>query len=202
MKIKGFWHIYMINHWYSIVIGQLNMIVRSGLYQECEEIQMGCIGENDQMALFQELVVNQFPKLKLCFRSDDPVLYEFPTIELIEKDTSDYIGFYFHTKACTKPTDILQNNIRELLNKNILDDWQKHFGKIFYDKCDISSVNFLKYPDHFSGNFWWFNRRYVDTLPKTVSLDHSYRWHAEQWICMSKDKKVYSENINFNKFSI
>jgi hypothetical protein len=43
-------------------------------------------------------------------------------------------------------------------------------------------------PEHFSGNFWWFNRNYIDRLPKIDSMNHSYRWGAEQWICKGRGK--------------
>jgi hypothetical protein len=57
----------------------------------------------------------------------------------------------------------------------------------------VSSVNFMKSPDHFSGNFWWFNRRYIDKLPRIDTLDLENRFHAEQYIAMGKGKFYYPE---------
>jgi hypothetical protein len=185
MIVKGFWHIYMINHWYSIVTDQLRILITSGLYDRCEEISIGCIGTPQEKAYLDKFIIAPYPKLKVKYWSERAEDYEFPTLELIEKDHSDYCGFYFHAKAVTKPdaTDI--NHWRVFLNEEILNQWQRHYDNIC-NGYDVSSVNFLKSPDHFSGNFWWFNRRYVDTLPAIKHLNHTNRWKAEQWVCMNK----------------
>jgi hypothetical protein len=198
MKVKGFWHIYLINHWYSIVMGQMRILVSSGLYDRVDEINIGCIGSLEQRKLLEKFLINVYPKLKIAYYSQIPEEYEFPTIELIENDHSDYVGFYFHTKGVTRPYETIINYWREYLNESILNQWRLHYGNVS-TVYDASAVNFLKSPDHFSGNFWWFNRRYIDNLPKVKDLDHSYRYHAEQWICMRPGKFFYPEFFDTGK---
>jgi len=188
--IKGFWHIYMINAWYTIVMGQLRILLTSGLYDACEEIKIGCIGEPLQKSLLEKFIVGVYPKLKIKYYSEMPEMCEFPTLQLIEKDKSKYVGFYFHTKAVTRPTDMAQNNVREWLNEAILNRWEEHVQNI-QNGFDVSGVNHLGpplHPEHYSGNFWWFNRKYINQLPIVDCLDWSVRWAAEQYICMGSGK--------------
>ena len=193
MKIKGFVHLYLINHWYSIVIDQLRIILTSGLYDACEEINIGCIGTPQEKALLERLVVNLYPKLKIKFYSEDPLVYEFETLRLIENDKSKYVGFYFHAKAVTKPSETIINHWRAWCNEAILWRWREHYGRVTND-WDASSVNFCKSPDHFSGNFWWFNRNWIDRLPEIDRLDWGYRYSAEQWICKGNGR-FYAEEF-------
>jgi hypothetical protein len=192
MKIKVFYHIYAINHWYSIVSDQMRILLTSGLYDACEEINIGIIGLPEERVFFQVHFVDQYPKLKLRVSSNNPEDYEFNTLRLIENDKSDYVGVYFHAKGVTKPSVTPVSHWTCFLNEMILNRWREHRDRV-ENGYDVSSVNFLKSPDHFSGNFWWFNRRYIDTLPKINKLNKDNRWHAEQYIAMGKGKFYYPE---------
>jgi hypothetical protein len=195
LSIKGFWHIYLINHWYSIVVDQLRIMLTSGLYDAADEINIGCIGDGQQVAYLQNMIVNQYPKLRIRTVSPDPAQFEFLTLGLIEQDKSQFIGFYFHTKAVTKPFDTVQNHWRAWLNESILNDWAHHHHCILIG-FDVSSVNHCcppLHPEHFSGNFWWFNRDYINKLPPLNSLNHTNRWQAEQWICRGKGRFYASQ---------
>lgn len=194
MRILGFWHVYMINDWYTVVTDQLRILLTSGLYDECEEISIGCIGFPEEKALLEKLVVNLYPKLKIKYYSQEPMEYEFPTLRLIEADDSEYVGFYFHTKAITRSFETIISHWRLWLNESVINQWRGHRANV-ENSYDASSVNFCKSPDHFSGNFWWFNRRYIDRLPAIDSLELNNRYSAEQWICMCDHKHIYSEKF-------
>jgi hypothetical protein len=191
MKIKGYAHILLINHWYSIIMGQIRIMINSGLYDRCEEINIGCLGKLEERALLEKHVVNVYSKLKFRYYSSDISKYEFPTIQLIEDDNSEYVGFYFHTKAVTKPADTVNNVWREWLNEAILRRWVTHYINVAERRYGASGVNFMHSPDHYSGNFFWFNREYINTLPKISTLDPAWRYNAEQWICMNKNKRIF-----------
>ena len=191
MRIIGFWHVWATTIWYTIITDQMRILLTSGLHDECEEIRIGFIGTADDKALSDRLFIGVYPKLKVRFYSTDPSLYEFPTLKLIENDSSDYVGFYFHTKGVTRPYDPMINHWRSVLNEKVLNLWREHRERV-ESGYDASSVNFLKSPDHFSGNFWWFNSAYINRLPKINSIDRDNRYQAEQWICMCADKKIYS----------
>lgn len=195
MKVKGFVHILLQNHWYSIIQDQLRILLTSGLYDECEEINIGCIGAPEEKVLLEKLIVNQYPKFKIRYYSQKPKDYEFETLKLIENDKSQYVGFYFHTKAVTKPFDTIINHWRSWLNEAILWRWREHRNRVDTGGWNASSVNFMRLPDHFSGNFWWFNRDYIDSLPPIDTLDKKDRFKAEQWICMGRGKLYAKEFV-------
>ena len=191
--IKGFWHIYCINHWYTIIIGQLRILLTSGLYDESQEINIGVVGKKEKKEFLERYLLAPYSKLKLGYWSENPKVCEFPTIQLIEQDNSPYSGFYFHTKSVTKIGDNMAGHWRICMEEEILNRWHKHYQNVATGLYDVSGMNFLKSPDHFSGNFFWFDRKYINKLPKVSKLDHTNRWQAEQWICMCPDKRVYSE---------
>ena len=194
MIIKGFWHIFMVNHWYSVIEDQLRILLMSGLYDACEEISIGCLGTQVEKHFLEMYIVNPYSKLKIKYHSERSEDYEFPVLQLIEDDKSDYAGFYFHAKGVTKPFDTVVNHWRTMLNEAVINQWRGHYQNII-NGYDASSINFKKSPDHFSGNFWWFNRAYFDRLPKISSLNLTDRWQAEQLICTrgANGKFIYSD---------
>ena len=115
--IKGFWHIYMINHWYSVVTDQLRILLTSGLYDACEEISISAIGSQAERHLLEMYFINpNYSKLRFKYHSERAEDFEFPALRLIEADKSDYAGFYFHTKAVTRPYETVISHWRAMLN--------------------------------------------------------------------------------------
>jgi hypothetical protein len=63
---------------------------------------------------------------------------------------------------------------------------------------DTVGVDLRDYPTlHYSGNFWWANALYINTLPEPYVFNnleqypnplHSLRHNQEFWICYHKDK--------------
>jgi hypothetical protein len=194
MKIKGFAHCYLINHWYAIVSDHLRIMITSGLYDECDEINVSLIGFPEDRMLFEKFFSDIYTKMKIRSVSSEPTDYEFNALRMIENDNTEYMGFYFHTKGVTRPFEPAISNWNAWLSESILNRWRGHTDRII-SGYDVSSVNEMKSPDHFSGNFWWFNREYINRLPKIDTLDLKNRFHAEQWICMCKNRKVYAKEF-------
>lgn len=183
MKIQGFWHILFINNWFCIINSQLRILLYSGLYDACEEITIGCLGSRQERDILQKFVIDIYSKIKIGYFSENITEYEFPTLKLIEQNDSQYVGFYFHTKGVTRPFESIICNWKCYMEEVILNRWQEHRERV-ENGYDVSSVNYLESPNHFSGNFWWFNRNYISRLPQISTLNHDYRFHAEQYICM------------------
>ena len=192
MRIKGFYHIYAINNWHSIVTNHLRILLTSGLYNACEEINVSLICFQEDEAVFRKFFSDVYPKFIVRNVSANPMDYEFNALRMIERDNSDYIGFYFHTKGVTRPFEPNISQWNAWISEAILNRWREHAERVSTGGYDVSSVNFLKSPDHFSGNFWWFNRRYITRLPKVDNLDLNNRFHAEQYICMRKRRNQYA----------
>jgi hypothetical protein len=194
MNIKGFWHIWLHTIWHSICANQMRILLTSGLYDACEEINIGLIGLPEEIAQFKKLFSDLYPKLKIRIISGNPGEYEFLTLRLIEQDTSEYVGFYFHTKGITRPFETNISNWREWLNEAILNRWVEHCDRVCTCGYDVSSVNRMYSPDHFSGNFWWFNRQFINKLPKIGTLELHDRFQAEQYICKARGN-FYAEEF-------
>jgi len=182
--IKGFWHIYMINNWRSIILEQLKVLKDSGLYEECMWISIGCLGNFDHREALLN-IIKPYPRIGIKYHSEDSGEYEFATLRLIEADNDIYTGFYFHTKGVTRPHDMMQPKERKFLNEIMLNQWRMH-KFIINTGYDISSVNYLSVPNRFSGNYFWFNRHRLNRLPKLETLDQTDRYNAEKWVYMSK----------------
>lgn len=198
MIIKGFWHVFVVNHWYSIVADQLRVLISSGLYDASEQITLGIIGtDQQQLDYLQWMILNQYPKLRVGYVSHRPEDYEFRTLKLIEDDKGVYAGYYFHTKGVSDPADTIKAHWRAWLNEAVLNRWREHYEMILRG-FDVSSVNHCqppKHPEHFSGNFWWFNRKYINRLPAVDSLRWTHRYDAEQWICCGHGQYYAAEFV-------
>lgn len=190
--IKIFWHVCLINHWYSVVAGQMRIILTSGLYDQCSEINIGCTGPEEEFEFLLNKFASLYPKIKVFYFGEKINLYEFPTLGLIQRDPDDFVGLYFHAKGVTKPFDSETNRWREWLNEAIINRWPVHYQNI-RDGYDVSSVVLKSNPDHFSGNFWWFNRAYIDKLPPIDKMLWNNRYSAEQWIVRGYHGKFKDE---------
>jgi len=193
--IKGFWHIYLVNNWEAIFREQLQILVKSGLYKECHEINIGCIGASRYRLGLQHLIA-KYPKIKIKAFSRNAKEYEFTTLRLIEADNTKYIGFYFHLKGVSRPKDGMQKKERRYLNETMLNQWRTPY-RLLMDGYDIVSPNYMTIPRRFTGNFFWFHRSLINKLPRLKNMDLSDRYVAEYWIHMA-----CSENLGMlNKYT-
>ena len=188
--IKGYWHVLLHHHYFSVVTDQMRILLTSGLYDACEEIQIGCLGTMAERLFLEEHLIALYPKLKLKYYSLDYGEYEFPTLALIQADTDDFTCFYFHTKGVTKPFDSESARWRSWLNEAVINRWKQHYEKI-QEGNDVSSIAYKECPDHFSGNFWWSHKGYIDKLPPIAKMLWNSRYSAEQWVVRGYHGKFY-----------
>jgi len=197
--IKGFWHIYMVNNWEAIFNEQLQILIKSGLYKECAEINIGCIGNNMNRRKLAMTMINKYSKIKIKAYSKNPKEYEFTTLRLIEADNSKYIGFYFHLKGVSRPKDTMQKKERRYLNETMLNQWRTPY-KLLTDGYDIVSSNYLTIPRRFTGNFFWFHRSLINKLPRLKDMDLTDRYVAEYWIHMACTNSLQMLNKYSKKY--
>ena len=199
IPIHIFIHVCMIENWENILSEQLNTIRNSGLYNICEKIHFGLLGNinNYNNPIFND---NKFNILYIDSRIN---LYEIHTINFIKYFCSNinyevYI-LYIHTKG-----------VRKAGNENVTMSWRKmmqYFLIENYNHCinnlniydtlgnnivnlhcfDINEICVNKnHSYHYSGNFWWSKKSYIDKL-NFLNLDLSNlsinrRYIAENWI--------------------
>jgi hypothetical protein len=184
MKMRLFYHLYLVNNWFEIMAEHIDILKRSGLYDACEKISIGVIGNTGEQQILEGLLRFN-PKMGVSVVSENPMDYEFLTLRLIENDPSEYIGFYFHVKGVTYPCDPIHFKERNFLNEIMINQWRTHV-RLIEAGYDISSVNYLTIPNRFSGNYFWFNRSRINNLPRLDTLDLTDRFQAEKWIYSGK----------------
>ena len=196
-RINIFFHVATINHYKSIVENTLELIHKSGLYDECENIFLCIVGNED-------LNISD-PKIK---KIHNPNIEhgEFFTLKILEDfcKENDSLVLYLHTKGVTTP------------GNKCIDDWRNYmlfFNVEKYKTCidslkenDTCGVDLVTTPtNHYSGNFWWSKSSHIKNLPKIEEINSdsfptilTKRHNAEFWICISpgRFKNLWSSNIN------
>jgi hypothetical protein len=173
----------------ATLLGLLERIKISGLLEQLDQIFIINIGLN---------IDNKFPKTKIINYSDNAQLWELPTINLIytfsQHNTNTKL-LYLHTKGITHlpyNTNIQKNRaINDWINLMLyccVDNYDKCLKLL--DKYDTVGCEYMKNPvDHYSGNFWWANTRYIKELNPIVTID---RFDAEFWILSKLDVNYFN----------
>jgi hypothetical protein len=140
-------------------------------------------------------------KIKVINYSDNIMRFELDTINLIKlfcNDNSNCQILYLHTKGITHP------------NNQYIEDWTNmmlYFLINKYKDCcelldqyDTVGCNYNLEPHkHYSGNFWWANSNYIETLSK---INSNVRHDAEWWILSNNLVNHYSiHNSNINHYN-
>lgn len=194
MKIIGFYHVLLKNHWREIVQEQIDCIVNSQLYVNCEHISIGCIGEEKEKDQLVMMLAN-YPKFRGCYFGEDITKYEFPTLDMLkhyaDSQDEDCAIFYIHTKGASFEKSNQRgyeggNYWRGYMNFYNITNWENalHEIEMGYDVVGVK-LRTVKEPPahrlHFSGNYFWTHSSYVKKLPAIASLNKQNRFEAEFW---------------------
>ena len=181
MKIVGYIHIYVVNHWKEIVEGQVERINNSGLIEAVDRIYYSVVGDCNYF-------INK-NKYYLLQCSIDMALTELFTLNTIRKRAlvnPDHKLFYIHTKGVTRPNEKCIQDWRLYMEYFCIDQWPYCLEAL--DHADTVGVNIRRYGKkrhHYSGNFWWANSSYIKTLPELSEVGYGRkvnRWDGEFWI--------------------
>lgn len=195
MTIKLFWHVCMINQWADIVKEQLTLIIRSGLYDRCSSVNIGCVGDEKNLNSLKK-IIGEYVKIQVKVYSKDLTAYEFITLQYMwersQKDVRFY-GVYFHTKGVSWPNHEGGKYWRDYMNYYNLSKWKDAVCKLNqgYDTCGVKYLSVERNPsgrNHYSGNFYWFKSLYLKTLKEPLKLDTKDRFAAEFWIGLNKSQ--------------
>jgi hypothetical protein len=189
MKLKVYYHVYMINHWKKIVKEQLRLINDSGLYDAMDIMSVVAVGEPiDQL----REITDKYDKIKIVDHSFNPKVYEFPTLDIAHLDANylePFYGLYLHTKGVTQPGKSGGKFWRDYMGYYNVATWSEAVDKLKegYDTCGVRLVS-GRYPLHYSGNFFWFRSTYLRRLPSPLTLNIRDRYNAEFWSCSGNGK--------------
>lgn len=199
----------------SIVKEQANLILKSGLYDECEKIFIN-------LAADKTTQLRKLPEKFEVVNRSKLEEFEFPALQMIKKytNTEDKI-LYIHTKGASKTGNQRTgaDKWREFMNWANIERYKEHLEKL--TDFDISGAQLVKLnrrfrklcgvPAVFAGNFFWSSGSYIDLLDTPEILKN--RWEAEGWIfkknpnfydiCNLTNKKMITSRNCFNdpKFS-
>jgi hypothetical protein len=174
------------------------------------------------MGIFETIFINNIgkplnvdfgSKVKVTECSQDPMLYEIPTlnrIKLFARDNHHNVNvLYIHTKGVS-----FDDNYQE---ENDWIDMMLHFlcDKICPDLLDENVVLGCNYtttgkdyhpdgttttaPPHFSGNFWWAQTEYLKNLNE-LPLKNINKNDAEYWLMKNSPKFLELHNSGVDHY--
>jgi hypothetical protein len=222
IPIHIFIHICMIQNWEEIFNDQIKYIKTSGLYDKVEKIHLGILGNIDKSYFNDE-------KFDILFIDERLDLYELNTINYIKNicyhiDYEIYI-LYIHTKGVRKAgNEEVIKSWRNMMEYFLIEKFEECINYLnIYDTLGCNAVNkyctdFEKisinknHAFHYSGNFWWSKKSYIDKLPfiEIVLNNESFltRYKAENWILSdysnlnsnSKFGLIFQDNTNTHPY--
>lgn len=176
--IHVFIHVCNVGHWEEILEEELARIKTSGLYDACQSINLGVLGNAD-MHSFKK----KYPKISFLFQSSDMTFFERPTLLRLYdqcRHQPHALVLYLHTKGVTRGGDVNVRDWTRLLEYFNIDKWRDCVTALTQGNHQVCGVNWQGDPQpHFSGNFWWARASYVTTLPRFIASDY---YAPEFWI--------------------
>jgi len=190
-----FFHIATLGKWKTITKELLNIIESSGLINKVEKIYVGVVGD--------EPINFDNEKIEVMYR-DHVNNFEFLTLERLitfSKQNPDSKILYIHTKGINSNEEPVED-WRNYMTYFLIENHEICLEKI--NDFDVCGVDWVQHPaKHFSGNFWWANASYLNTLPENWK-DKSIltkRHNCEFLIGMNDDVKSCSlHNSNIDVF--
>lgn len=188
-------HLCQKPYWHVTFNKIMSALRESELYDNLQEIRLGIVNDHGQInddPSFHD------PKISTVFFNHSS-MYERATLLHMRRsaanDNAQYL--YVHSKGL-KYLDGSQGEHKKncvmdwvdlMLHWNVY-NWRLASEKLF--SHDVYGCEFFCGPEkHFSGNFWWANSHYVNTLPEHIGPEYC---DPEFWIC--KRDKVIICNIH------
>ena len=200
-------HAALINNWADVLYTQLSKVKKSGLYDACEAIFIGMVGNHDVINFDHNIVpiVKEYDKIHICGYNGDLSLYETFTLDKLHKHAKkeDAYFLYFHCKGVgydyRNPQWLNIKLWRDFLEYFTIEKWEDCVKGL--EEYDVAGAGWLKeskiYNGHFSGNFWWSKSSFLKTLPSVEKTkvdknqffkDGDLKYKGEFWLGSKKPK--------------
>lgn len=197
-----FYHVYCDNDWKDIFREHMEMVTYSGLLDELDRIYINVVGTGNDLAYIGNQISGEKYVVGLA-----PNEYEFATMDLMVNISKavDFKGVYIHTKGSSYPSGDWQKSARtfwrHFMNHQVLHHWRECHrlihqhdlvGTIFkrgntavdeywQTRSEAFDEVNMKYTDHFSGNFFWFDSGYFSRFEPLTPAQKANRFNAE-WL--------------------
>ena len=212
MKIAVFYHVYAVNNWNEIFAEQFNKMIKSKLISSAEKVFINVCKNEIAYKAIQEIATNHFNNIEVLFTEKN--LFEYSTLKLLQdycKENECYV-LYCHTKGVANQTfKENQEATRNYLDYFNIENWNDCI-EILNDNYDCCGVNWWgDMPEpHFSGNYWWANSEYINTLealPEPIfegrsdaDIQITQRCFYEKWVGTGNNIKAFSFCQNSKAF--
>ena len=180
MKIAIFYHISQMGMSPFVYQSQLHRLYTFGLIEEANYIHFGVNGSQELFNVPDKVVVH--------YNQEENWGSEKETLLALKKfcdENNNYKVLYFHTKGVSKDT-IGIHSWRLMMEYYVIDKWKECIDTLnYYNTTGFSLGD--DFP-HFTGNFWWANSSYIQTLKYDLLLTDD-RYDCENWIGTGKEFK-------------
>lgn len=181
-----FHHSYLVNNWLEIITEQLDLLKKSNLYENAEQIHFCCYSEIKENIIQFFSLIKEFDDQKKCTIVIEPYNdNERLTLTYMQsfcKNSSEKKVLYFHTKGVTSYLNYGEENFknirswRKIMEYYVIENWQKcaeltinhDVIGIFYGKNYVHN-GLLPF---FSGNFWWSKVSHINKTPDMRDRDN------------------------------
>lgn len=217
-KIVIAYHAYLYGTYYMEMIGEqfrkiYNAVqlpdgsMETNLFPRCDKMYIGIVDSTNKkpewgVELVSKFFNNRSSKVNEKANSKvEVVVYpdnneETDTLKWIrdysKENPGDYV-LYFHMKGITKYSPATES-WRRYMEYFVIENWKDCVAKLKegYDCCGVmwNTDTPIGIHSHFSGNFWWANTSYINTLNHKL-LDSNWRFDREFWIGTGTDVKPF-----------
>ena len=196
MKIAVFYHTFQSGMSAFIYQQQMHRLYCSGLIDAAKYIHIGVNGDKELFDVPE--------KAKIVYNTNWKEETEtLVTLKNFAYENPDYKILYFHMKGASKET-LVANSWRLMMEYFVIDRWKecvkhlddydcvgqtfKPLGPTVWEDGSTTSNEGI---GCYSGNFWWANASYIQTLNHNY-LNSGYRFDREFWIGTNKNVKAKS----------
>ena len=188
---------YAINDWRARLENRINRIVKSGLYEEADEIYLVIVDTNEQEKNIEELMVDYKKIIVERHTENQPECKGIQKIDDIGKSRNNVNLFYSHIKGVFnnfknfQTKEISEQKIKsgkdwvESLEYFTIDNWRDCVQKL---NDGFDTVGVTNNGGWWWGNFWWVRSSHIKKNSEFKCRD---RWYAEAWL--------HDGNINPNE---
>jgi hypothetical protein len=197
-----FYHVYCDNEWQEIFREQMGLIISTGLYDQLDRLYINLVGTAEDLRFVEQ----QVPEDRRILSRVD-IGFEFSTLDIVldESRKGPFKGLYLHTKGASYPAGGWRKAVsdfwRRLMNHHVLQHWRDCHrlvhqydlvGSLFRPgntptdrywqlHAETHIPENMKFTDHFSGNFFWFDARYFAGIEGPTPAQRLVRFNAE-WL--------------------
>lgn len=182
-----FHHSYLVNNWLEIITEQLDLLKKSNLYENAEQIHFCCFSEIKENIIQFIKIIQEFDSDKkstiIIQPYNDNEKLTLTYMQTICKSLSNEKVLYFHTKGVTsylRYGEFGNKNIkswRNIMEYYLIENWIKCYKLLsdhdvvgaFYGNWHQLTGQIINY---YSGNFWWSTVSHINKTPNMRERDN------------------------------